>query len=471
MWAATAEASSKAPTLGEIRRGSYGHAGWDAHGQHRERRDSTSGADKPGLFRRSTQNSAQGSTLDRAPTHEATIDEGGPTAEDDGFPIQVFGREELSGQSYDPTAKRGSGLNGAPSGSGKLRADPVRPSTEEVAPESDDDFDDLDDLDPRPKRRSKNVMAMLGDTSGPTATRGSPRTSSPGDPANDKSVIHPNADGYYPNGYHFPGKKTWVQSTLIGMRGLWKFTLTPLGFLIVIYGLNVVAWGGMLFLLLCNASPAMCYPPTRPGVFDCNDIDAPRRVWIEIDSQILNALFCVTGFGLIYWRFRDFYYLCRFRLAHDKLALRRLAGFHAGWFRLPGSDAVAPDWNPRDEATVDASEANNDALPLPVTRTPEPPLTGVRAPPTPLWKLDYVIWAFVINTALQAVLSGFMWGYNRYARPSWEHRSVRGSRLHRRRSGRLHAVQRGQARQAGRGHLRRGRSRVGGRRVGCRRGK
>jgi len=33
--------------------------------------------------------------------------------------------------------------------------------------------------------------------------------------------------------------------------------------------------------------------------------------------------------------------------------------------------------------------------------------------------MDYVVWAFVINTFLQAVLSGFMWGYNRYKRPSW----------------------------------------------------
>ncbi|KFY94778.1 hypothetical protein V498_03727 [Pseudogymnoascus sp. VKM F-4517 (FW-2822)] len=35
----------------------------------------------------------------------------------------------------------------------------------------------------------------------------------------------------------------------------------------------------------------MCHPT-------CDDINSPRRVWIEIDSQILNALFCVTGFGL-----------------------------------------------------------------------------------------------------------------------------------------------------------------------------
>lgn len=45
--------------------------------------------------------------------------------------------------------------------------------------------------------------------------------------------------------------------------------------------------------------------------------------------------------------------------------------------------------------------------------------TGVRAPPTKSWKMDFVVWMYVWNTFLQAVLSGFMWGMNRYDRPSW----------------------------------------------------
>lgn len=232
----------------------------------------------------------------------------------------------------------------------------------------------------------------------------------------EKGVVHPNQDGYYPNGYHFPAQKTWTQSTLIGIKALWNFTLTPLGFVIVLYGLNVVAWGGMLFLLLCNAAPAMCYPPTRPGTFDCSDINSPRRVWVEITSQILNGLFCVTGFGLIPWRFRDFSYLLRFRLQQDVTALRKLAGVHSGWFRLPTSDTISASWVP---GAAGADDLGNAALPLPLAKAPAPPLSGARAPPTALWKMDLVIWAFVLNTLLQGVLSGFMWGYNRINRPSW----------------------------------------------------
>ncbi|UNI19696.1 hypothetical protein JDV02_005867 [Purpureocillium takamizusanense] len=222
----------------------------------------------------------------------------------------------------------------------------------------------------------------------------------------------PPAAAPFPNGYHFPPKHSFGQSMKLGSIAFWHYFLTPLGFVVTIYGLNVVAWGGMLFLLLCNASPAMCNPT-------CDDINSPRRIWIEIDSQILNALFCVTGFGLAPWRFRDLYFLLRYRLQHKEEALRRLAGIHRGWFRLEGSTSLPVNIGPRNVDQLLAQGAPRSALPFPETKIPEAPLTGVRAPPTKLWKLDLVIWLMVWNTFLQCVLSGFMWGLNRYDRPSW----------------------------------------------------
>lgn len=177
-----------------------------------------------------------------------------------------------------------------------------------------------------------------------------------------------------------------------------------MGFCITIYGLNVVAWGGMLFLLLCYAAPAMCHP-------SCSDFNSPRRVWIEIDAQILNALFCVTGFGLIPWRFRDLWWLLVYRYGvkgkseqQRMVGLRRLAGYHRGWFRLPGSSDTQPSG---------VLEEDDPNVPLPVSKRLDPPLTGVRAPPTPIWKLDFVIWNNVWNTFFQVMLCGFMWGMNR----------------------------------------------------------
>lgn len=156
----------------------------------------------------------------------------------------------------------------------------------------------------------------------------------------------------------------------------------------------------------------MCHPT-------CNDINSPRRIWIEIDSQILNALFCVTGFGLAPWRFRDLYFLLQYRLAKKHEALRRLAGIHRGWFRLAGSRELPPSVGPRNVNGNELQPTSRSAIPFPETKIPEAPLTGVRARPTQVWKLDLVIWLMVANTFLQCVLSGFMWGMNRYNRPSW----------------------------------------------------
>lgn len=126
-----------------------------------------------------------------------------------------------------------------------------------------------------------------------------------------------------------------------------------------------------------------------------DDNSSPRKIWLEIDSQILNALFCVTGFGLAPWRFRDYYWLNRIRFFQDKAAMARLTQQNKAWFR------PAPEY----EETAGLKEM--------VT------FTGQRAPPTPLWKLAFTIDMMVTNTALQAVLCYFMWGYNRINRPTW----------------------------------------------------
>ncbi|GIZ39082.1 hypothetical protein CKM354_000247300 [Cercospora kikuchii] len=251
------------------------------------------------------------------------------------------------------------------------------------------------------------------------------------------------ADRARSSGYIPPQKLPWTTSTANALVAFWKWFITPFGFLVTLYGLNVVAWGGMLFLLLCNASPAMCYAPdpNNPGqkYFNCNDIDSPRRKWIEWDSQILNALFCVTGFGLAPWRFRDLWYLMKYRFTNEKkhglekkmYGLRKLGAYYRGWFRLPGQTtldqmtsqeyirslaASSPDSL---EAAMSTNPAFDPRLPVPAVKAPAPPLTGVRAPDTKLWKVDFFIWMQVWNTFFQCCLCGFMWGMNRYDRPSW----------------------------------------------------
>jgi hypothetical protein len=238
----------------------------------------------------------------------------------------------------------------------------------------------------------------------------------------------PDASGTYPNGYRFPKKHTWIQSTTIGLKAFWKFFLTPLGFLLTIYGLNVVAWGAMIFFVLLKAAPAMCHP-------SCEDDSSARQIWIEIDSQILNGLFCVTAFGLLPWRARDFYYLTQWRIFGKYDYHRRLAGVNRSWYRLPGSEKLdesvgpPPVYTKKNPPTPEspppyteeqmAELESNPAIPLPATSMPTAPLTGIRAAPTKSWTLDFVVWMYILNTAFQVCLCVFMWHFNRFNRPAW----------------------------------------------------
>jgi hypothetical protein len=184
-----------------------------------------------------------------------------------------------------------------------------------------------------------------------------------------------------------PAKEPWSKAIFHGLTAFWKFFLTPTGFCITIYGLNVVGWGAMLFFLILKAAPAMNHP-------DGGDADSsPRKIWLEIDSQVLNALFCLTAWGLAPWRFRDLYWVARWRFGnHDasRRAIRRLAARNEAWFRLREEDC-------------EAKETFHDA----------------RAPPTTSWKLDFVVWMMVMNTLLQVGMAFFMWHWNRIDRPSW----------------------------------------------------
>jgi hypothetical protein len=49
-----------------------------------------------------------------------------------------------------------------------------------------------------------------------------------------------------------------------------------------LYGLNIFAWGGVLFFLICNTAAAMCHPA-------CDDHKYWRKISIEIDLPILKC--------------------------------------------------------------------------------------------------------------------------------------------------------------------------------------
>lgn len=197
------------------------------------------------------------------------------------------------------------------------------------------------------------------------------------------------------------GKQTENNRLLELRRKLQHFLCTPFGCLITVYVLNVIAWGGMDFLLICNFVPAMCHPT-------CEDPHSPRLEWIEIDSQILVALLCVPAFALAPLRYRDLYHLLRYRLCRNRGCLRKLAGYNKDWFRVYGdfeAELDLEDAGATREITEDYCSGPVAVAPLHLS--------------TSLWKLDFVVWCKALNTAFQATLAGFMWGYNRLDRPPW----------------------------------------------------
>jgi len=419
--AAAAQAASNAPTIADIRKQSFRSEGWNEERQakHMRRTTSESGRERP---RRSSggQNGQNGQNEGRS-----SVGLGGDGLE----PFPALVEEPMRFESVYETAQD--------------------------APTAKDSH--------QPRGENKDVIELCEQSSRETPTN--PHHTTLYDEIRPGEIRPLSKDHkVFSSGYIPPPVIPWTTSAWIALKSFVKWFLTPLGFFITIYGLNVVAWGGMLFLLLCNASSAMCWSPIHtpetekhmspaaslklnsefPRYYNCNDINSPRRVWIEIDSQILNALFCVTGYGLAPWRFRDLWWLLKWRLATERRVgfvgkmhgLRVLAGIHRGWFRLPGShtmDSLSLQQYLADPARDPApplkltppkiggllEEGVDVRLPLPVNKKPDDPLTGVRAAPTALWKMDFFVWSQVWNTFFQVCLCGFMWGRNRYNRPPW----------------------------------------------------
>jgi hypothetical protein len=115
-------------------------------------------------------------------------------------------------------------------------------------------------------------------------------------------------------------RKAWVKKTA---AGIWTFMKTPLGIVVSIYGFLVVCvllraarFSELTELASCSftgAALVICLFGWVPGNKDLQ---------VEAFSQAINALFTITGVGLIPWRVRDTYRISR--ICHYRNTTARL---------------------------------------------------------------------------------------------------------------------------------------------------
>ncbi len=205
-----------------------------------------------------------------------------------------------------------------------------------------------------------------------------------------------------------PLKQAWHQLIVYKLHSVGRYLATPRGFLTTIYILNVIAWGGMWFLLLCNASIYMCRP-------DCYSEDSIRWNWIEIDSQILVSLLCIPALGLAPGRFRNLYHLMKYRLRRDDKSLKSLARHNPSWLRIPQDSSL---FEGRLRAMAGGEDVFRAGPPYSASPSSSSSLQ-VGEIVTASWKLHLIIICMALNTIFQCVAFGFVWGYNRFNRPVW----------------------------------------------------
>jgi hypothetical protein len=148
-----------------------------------------------------------------------------------------------------------------------------------------------------------------------------------------------------------------------------SFFFTFSGLLVTFYFLLVAAFAIFLAILLADSAPAMSH---KWGPDEVQN--SQRGIWIEVCTQVLTALFCITGLGLLPTRARDLILIIRGQILGDIYSSNRILRIHSNWF-----------W---------AGFSRN-------------------------WKMVLVSALFMISSVLQVLLCVVMWHLDRYTRPAW----------------------------------------------------
>jgi len=190
------------------------------------------------------------------------------------------------------------------------------------------------------------------------------------------------------------------------MKGVWSFVKTPLGFVTAIYGFAVVFWGAAIVFFL--AKFINFHNPEKQGF------------WVEVSSQVENALFTATGVGFIPFRAMDTYRICNIWYFKRKTRqLRKARGLPP---LLDEDDLPDPVYDPNYvQVLTDTEQRDLHYHQQQFMRSQ----TWYRPHGTTTHRAFPINAALLIcccvdgNSIFQVILCGTMWGLNRFDRPAW----------------------------------------------------
>ncbi|KAH9899930.1 hypothetical protein C8Q73DRAFT_339831 [Cubamyces lactineus] len=190
------------------------------------------------------------------------------------------------------------------------------------------------------------------------------------------------------------------------MQGVWSFVKTPLGIVTAIYGFLVVFWGtGIVFFLA--------------KFIDLHN-DYTQGFWVELCQQVETGLFTATSIGFIPFRIMDTYRICK--IWHYKRKITKLRA-KAGLPELYDPDDLPdPVYDPNyihvlsEHEQIDLHYQQHKFMASQTWYRPHGTQTHRAFP------IDLALWICVcndLNSFFQCLLSGTMWGLDRFQRPAW----------------------------------------------------
>ncbi|KAG8982219.1 hypothetical protein FRB90_006954, partial [Tulasnella sp. 427] len=178
------------------------------------------------------------------------------------------------------------------------------------------------------------------------------------------------------------------------------------GFCTALYGFLVAFWGAAIVIFLAK-------------IINLHNADL-QGFWVEVSSQVTNALFTATGVGLIPWRAIDTWRIGK--IWYYKRLTRKLRK-EAGLEELVDEDDLPdPAYNP-DYVHVLTDEQQDELhyqqLKFQQSQTWYRPHATETHRAFPINTGLLICLLIDLNSVFQIMLCGVMWGLNRFTRPAW----------------------------------------------------